>query len=73
MSPARRLLYLLTCLGLSLTGALALARIGTPSVAGALAWAALVGTLAGAPGLLRRRVWPLPGFPPGSFRAASAQ
>jgi len=59
MSPSRRLLYLLLCLLLALTGALALARIGAPSVAGALAWAALVGTLAGGPGLLRRRAWPL--------------
>ncbi|MBN2204921.1 MAG: hypothetical protein JW767_07855 [Thermoleophilia bacterium] len=59
MKPVRALLYLLSFLGLALTAALALDRIGSPSVAPAFVWATLLATAAALPTLFRRRVWPL--------------
>jgi Transglutaminase-like superfamily/TgpA N-terminal domain len=56
---SRKLLYLVSFVGLAAAGALAIDRIGTPSMASALLLAVVVATLAGAPGLVHRRAWPL--------------
>jgi len=56
---ARRLLYLLSFLGLAVTAALAVDRVGSPSLARTLVLAVVVGTVAGGPGLVHRRAWPL--------------
>ena len=59
MMRSRRLLYLVCLVGLAATAGLAIARVGTPSIAAALVWAVIVAALAGAPGLVRRRAWPV--------------
>jgi transglutaminase-like putative cysteine protease len=59
MKPARASLYLACFVGLAVTATLALDRMGRPSIAATLVWVAVVATLAGAPGLVHRRAWPL--------------
>jgi len=59
MKTRRRTLYALCLLGLAAVAALALDRLVTPSIMPLLIGAALAGTLAGAPGLFHRRVWPV--------------
>ncbi len=54
-----RLLYFVCLAGLAGVAALAMARVARPSIAADLVWAALLATAAGAPGLVRRRAWPL--------------
>jgi transglutaminase-like putative cysteine protease len=56
---ARKLLYLLAFFGLAVTAALAVDRVGSPSLAPLLLLAVVVGTAAGGLGLVRRRAWPL--------------
>ena len=59
MKRSRRLLYLACLIGLAATSGLAVARVGTPSIAAALLWVVIVAALAGSPGLVRRKAWPL--------------
>ena len=59
MKTTRKLLYFACFVGLALTAALVIDRVGRPSVAGSLAAAVVVASLAGAPGLAHRRAWPL--------------
>jgi transglutaminase-like putative cysteine protease len=59
MRTSRKLLYFVSFLGLAVVSALAVARMGTPSVAPLLVWAVVMASLAGAPGLVRRRAWPV--------------
>ncbi len=58
MRLAGRLAYLACFAALALVTALAMARVARPGLAHALVWAALLATFAGAPGLVRRRLWP---------------
>ena len=58
MRLSGRLLYLSCFLALAVVAALCLARVGRPSIAPLLVWAALTAGLAGAPGLIDRRAWP---------------
>ena len=58
MTAWRKALYFFSFLGLAATSALALARIGSPSPASAFLVAALLASLAGAPGLAYRHAWP---------------
>ena len=55
----RKLLYLLSFFGLAVTVALAVDGVGRPSLASLLALAVIMGTVAGGPGLVHRRAWPL--------------
>jgi len=59
MRTSGKLLYFVCFAALAMVAALGFARIGSPSIAGALVWAALIAALAGAPGLVDRRAWPL--------------
>ena len=59
MKRSRRLLYLACLIGLAATSGLAVARVGVPSIAAALLWVVIVAALAGSPGLVRRKAWPL--------------
>jgi len=59
MKASRKLIYLACFVALALTAALAIDRIGRPSMAPLLARAVIVAALAGAPGLLHRRAWPV--------------
>jgi protein-glutamine gamma-glutamyltransferase len=59
MMALRKLFYLGCFAALALTAALAMTRIGEPSMAPLLARAVVVATLAAAPGLLHRRAWPV--------------
>jgi len=54
-----RLRYFACFVGLAVTTAFEIARIGMPSIAGLLTTTAVVASLAGAPGLIRRRAWPV--------------
>ncbi len=56
---ARPALYFAAFAALALAVALALSRIAQPGLAGVFLLAAAVACLAGAPGLVRRRAWPL--------------
>ena len=58
MKLSGRLLYLGCFAALAAVAALGLARVGRPSIAALLVWAALAATLAGAAGLIDRRAWP---------------
>ena len=58
MKGLRKLLYLLSFVGLAVTATLEIDRIGRPSIAAVLVLAVVVATLAGAPGLVHRRAWP---------------
>ena len=71
----RAALYAAAFAGLAATTAAAAGSIATPTVAPLLLAAAAVATLAGAPGILRRRVWPLALllFPVGAYLLARAQ
>jgi transglutaminase-like putative cysteine protease len=59
MMTTRRLLYFACFVGLAITAALVIDRLGRPSVAGSLVATVVVASLAGAPGLAHRRAWPL--------------
>ena len=74
MKRSRAALYAATFAGLAATTAV-VDSIATPTVAPLLLAAAAVGTLAGAPGILHRRAWPLALllFPFGAYLLARAQ
>ena len=59
MRSARKLLYLGSFVGLALTAAVVIDRIGRPSIAALLFAAVVAASLAGAPGLVHRRAWPV--------------
>lgn len=59
MKASRKLLYFVSIVGLVGTAALAVDRIGTPSMSPLLTWSVVIGVAAGAPGLIHRRAWPL--------------
>jgi hypothetical protein len=75
MKASRRVLYFVCFAGLAVTAASAVARVATPSLAAALFWVVIVAALAGAPGLVRRRAWPvaLVLLPLGAYLAARLQ
>ena len=56
---ARKLLYFLSFAGLAATAVLVIDRICTPGIATLLLAAAAAAAVAGAPGLVHRRAWPL--------------
>ena len=58
MKLSGKLLYFGCFAALAVVAALGLARVGRPSIAVVLVWAALAATLAGAAGLIDRRAWP---------------
>ncbi|HJW75654.1 MAG TPA: transglutaminase-like domain-containing protein [Thermoleophilia bacterium] len=55
----RKLLYLVCFVGLALTTALAVDRVGSPSVMSLLLPVIIVAVVAGGPGLIHRRLWPV--------------
>ena len=59
MKGPRTALYAVAFAGLAATAAGVVGAIATPTIAPLLLAAAAVATLAGAPGLIRRRAWPL--------------
>ena len=59
MRVSRKLLYVVAFAGVAATTAIALGRLIVPSAGPALVWVAIVAAAAGAPGLVRRRAWPL--------------
>jgi protein-glutamine gamma-glutamyltransferase len=75
MKISRKLLYLVSFVGLAALAALAVSRIGYPSVAAPLVWAVVAASLAGAPGLIHRRAWPaaLLLLPAGAYLILRAQ
>ena len=75
MMGSRAALYAAAFAGLAATTATAAGSIAIPTVAPLLLAAAAVATLAGAPGILRRRAWPLALllFPVGAYLLARAQ
>jgi transglutaminase-like putative cysteine protease len=75
MMGARAALYAAAFVGLAATTATVAGSIAIPTVAPLLLAAAAVATLAGAPGILRRRVWPLALLllPVGAYLLARAQ
>ena len=75
MRAATRLLYLGCFAALAVVTALAAARVARPSPASAMVAAALLASLAGAPGLVHRRAWPaaLVLIPAGAYLVARAQ
>jgi len=75
MKRSRAALYVAVFAGLAATTAAVVGSIATPTVAPLLLAAAAVATLAGAPGILRRRFWPLALllFPFGAYLLARAQ
>ena len=75
MKRSRAALYAAAFAGLAATTAIVVGSIATPTVAPLLLAAAAVATLAGAPGILHRRVWPLALllFPLGAYLLARAQ
>lgn len=54
-----RLLYFLSFLALAATGAVVIDHIGTPSISRLLVGAVVLAAVTGAPGLVRRRAWPV--------------
>ena len=58
MKISRKLLYLVSFTGLAALSALAVARIGQPSLAAPLFWTVVIASLAASPGLIHRRAWP---------------
>ena len=62
MNGLRALLYVACFAGLAATAAVVAARVADPDVALLLLVAVAAGTLAGAPGLVHRRAWPLAVF-----------
>jgi protein-glutamine gamma-glutamyltransferase len=75
MKRSRAALYAAAFAALAATVAGALGSIATPTVAPLLLTAAAVGTLAGAPGIVRRRAWPIALLllPVGAYFLARAQ
>ncbi len=75
MKVSRRLLYFGTFVGLGLTAAAVIDRMGRPTIAGLLVVSVLAACLAGAPGLVHRRAWPLALvlLPLGAYLLARAQ
>lgn len=59
MKSSRKLLYFVSFVGLAATGAVAIDRIGSRSIAPLLLATVLAAALAGAPGLIHRRAWPV--------------
>ena len=59
MRVSRKLLYVVAFIGVAATAAIAVGRMIVPSAGPALVWVAIVAAAAGAPGLFRRRAWPL--------------
>ena len=59
MKTGRAILFLASFAGLAATAAVAVDRMGRPSIASPLVGAVAVATAAGVPGLLRRRAWPV--------------
>ncbi len=59
MKVAHRILYFLCFVGLAAASALALSRIATPSIAPLLLRAVLAASIAGLPGLVHRKAWPV--------------
>lgn len=59
MKPIPKILYLLCFLGLAAAAALALNRVVQPSMSEVLLRAVIVASLAGAPGLVHRKAWPV--------------
>ena len=59
MKTTRKLLYFACFLGLALTAAAVVDGIGRPSIASLLVASVVVASLAGAPGLVHRRAWPV--------------
>jgi transglutaminase-like putative cysteine protease len=58
MKVTRKLLYFGSFVGLALTAALVVARVGRPSIAALLIVSVVAASVAGAPGLIQRRAWP---------------
>jgi len=59
MKSSRKLLYFTSFVGLAVTAAAVIDRVGRPSVAPLLLAAVVAAALAGAPGLVHRRAWPV--------------
>ena len=59
MKSSRKLLYFVSFVGLAATGAVAIDRIGSRSIAPLLLATVLAAALAGAPVLIHRRAWPV--------------
>jgi transglutaminase-like putative cysteine protease len=59
MKSSRKLLYFASFVGLAATAAAVIDRIGTPTIAALLLAAVVAAALAGAPGLVHRRAWPV--------------
>ena len=74
MNGLRALLYVASFVGLAATAAVVTGRVAEPGVALLLLAAVAAGTLAGSPGLVRRRAWPLALFllPLGAYLLARA-
>ena len=74
MNGLRALLYVADFVGLAATAAVVTGRVAEPGVALPLLAAVAAGTLAGSPGLVRRRAWPLALFllPLGAYLLARA-
>ena len=75
MKRSRAALYAVAFAGLAATAALSVGGIATPTIASLLLAAAVVATLAGGPGIVRRRAWPLALvlLPVGAYLLARAQ
>ena len=75
MKSSRKLLYFASFVGLSVTAAVVIGRIGRPSIAPLLVVAVFAAALAGSPGLVHRRAWPvtLVLFPLGAYLLLRAQ
>lgn len=59
MKSSRKLLYFTSFVGLAVTAAAVIDRVGRPSIAPLLLAAVVAAALAGAPGLMHRRAWPV--------------
>jgi transglutaminase-like putative cysteine protease len=75
MKGPRAALYVVAFAGLAATAAVVVGAIATPTIAPLLVAAAAVGTLAGGPGIVRRRAWPFAFvlLPVGAYLLARAQ
>jgi transglutaminase-like putative cysteine protease len=75
MKRSRAVLYAAAFAGLATTAAIAVGAIATPTIAPLLLAAAALATLAGGPGIVRRRAWPLALLllPVGAYLLARAQ
>src|SRR5512140_3695062 len=58
LTVTRKILYFAAFIGLVATVAVAVGRIGTPSIATPLLWAGVTATLAAGAGLVERKAWP---------------